>query len=124
MLADGRPGALSTALRVPATNETHTIEQYKRLYILKKTWLIYCPNVPAAAQAELLADGHPGALSTALRVPATSRTQKLHNTGLALARLVHAGALPLPPSGIADAARDIVDGHQVGRQTLQTSWTD
>ncbi|KAG5187235.1 hypothetical protein JKP88DRAFT_262393 [Tribonema minus] len=73
--------------------------------------------------AELLTQGTGkpvGQLTSQLRVPPVDRTQKMHNTGLAVARLVEDGALPLGTHEIGEAAKDIVDGHQ-GR-TIGLLW--
>jgi hypothetical protein len=61
-----------------------------------------------------------GTLTSQLRVPANDRLQKIHNTGIALAKLRADGAIPAHTSSSSSngvTAKDIVDGHQVHTAT-------
>jgi hypothetical protein len=58
-----------------------------------------------------------GTLTSQLRVPANDRLQKIHNTGIALAKLRADGAIPAHTSSDGVTAKEIVDGHQVHATT-------
>jgi hypothetical protein len=62
-----------------------------------------------------------GTLTSQLRVPANDRLQKIHNTGIALAKLRADGAIPAHTSSNGVTAKDIVDGHQVDTAMITTS---
>eukprot|EP00953_Heterococcus_sp_UTEX-ZZ885_P008346 5017-Heterococcus_DN1.PRE.2 len=62
-----------------------------------------------------------GTLTSQLRVPANDRLQKIHNTGIALAKLRADGAIPAHTSSNGVTAKDIVDGHQCSPNSAQAT---